>query len=143
MKVAYNGCYGGFSLSPIAETQYRAKKGISITWYEGVGDYPYAEYQKIDVEKVKRGGSIFRFVASNKDLGDKVDKIPDENYFYESWYGEKYRSDPDLIEVIESLGDKANGECAKLYIKEIPDGAQFEITEYDGIEDVVPPRQSW
>ena len=49
----------------------------------------------------------------------------------------------DLIAVIEELGDVANGFCAKLAIQEIPDGAEYEITEYDGFEGVEPPRQSW
>ena len=53
------------------------------------------------------------------------------------------RSDVDLISVIETLGEKANGMCADLQIQEIPDGAEFEITEYDGLESVEPPRQSW
>ena len=53
------------------------------------------------------------------------------------------RADKDLISVIESLGEKANGMCADLQIEEIPDGASFEITEYDGNESVEPPRQSW
>jgi hypothetical protein len=53
------------------------------------------------------------------------------------------RADPDLIKVIEDLGDEANGSFADLQIKEIPDGASFEIDEYDGNESVEPPRQSW
>ena len=57
--------------------------------------------------------------------------------------GDEFRSDPDLIKVIEDLGDKANGMCADLQIEDIPDGASFEIDEYDGSESVVPPRQSW
>lgn len=53
------------------------------------------------------------------------------------------REDETLIAVIEQLGDKANGNCSNLAIKEIPDGAEYEITEYDGFEDVEPPRKSW
>ena len=145
MKVAYNSCFGGFGLSPLAETQYREKKGITLTWYEGVGGYPYKSYKKIsDLSIVtEKGRSVFSLTASNKDLGDEVGKIPSDNYFYESWYDSGNRSDPDLIEIIERLGEKANGHCADLSIKEIPDGSEFEITEYDGNEDVVPPRMSW
>lgn len=53
------------------------------------------------------------------------------------------RDDKHLVEVVEELGEKANGPFANLDIKEIPDGAEFEIDEYDGYESVVPPRQSW
>lgn len=143
MKVAYNACYGGFSLSPLAETMYRKKKGINLTWYEGVGSYPYSEYKKVDDISGYKSKSIFSLNASKKDLGDSISEIPEGSYFYESWYGEENRADPDLISVIEELGDAANGECAKIRIKEIPDGANFEISEYDGSEQVVPPRMSW
>jgi hypothetical protein len=144
MKVAYNNCFGGFSLSSLAETEYRKKKGITLTWYEGLGDFPYKSFRKIqDIAELTEKKNVFSLGASNTDLGDKVEKIPDDNYFYESWCGDENRADPDLIEVIERLGEKANGFCASLAIKEIPDGAQFEITEYDGNEDVVPPRMSW
>ena len=44
------------------------------------------------------------------------------------------RDDPVLVQVVEKLGDKANGECAKLYIEDIPKGTLYRITEYDGYE---------
>ena len=142
MKVAYNACYGGFSLSPLAEAEYRKKKGISLTWYKRdrdlgksvrIDDGDLCNYQK----------EHFGIDASTKDLGSEVVEIPVEHSFYESWYDSDNRSDPDLIAVIEELGDKASGSCASIAIAEIPDGSSFEIDEYDGNESVVPPRQSW
>lgn len=145
MKVAYNNCFGGFSLSPIAETEYRKKKGIELTWYKGEGSYPYQSYSRVVAGDVECGPGVSAFIlsASNKDLGNNIKEIPTENYFYESWHGSENRADPDLIEVIERLGEKANGDCASLAIEEIPDGVEFEIDEYDGNESVVPPRMSW
>lgn len=51
------------------------------------------------------------------------------------------REDPILIQVIETLGSKANGYCADLSIQEIPDGSRYEIDEYDGWETILPPRE--
>lgn len=45
------------------------------------------------------------------------------------------RDDPFLIEVVESLDEKANGFVAQLEIVMIPEDLDFEITEYDGMED--------
>ena len=142
MKVAYNSCFGGFGLSPLAETEYQKKKGLTLTWYEGLGDYPHQSYKRVhDLSKASK--HAFSMNASNKDLGETISKIPEDNFYYKSWYGDDNRSDPDLIEVIERLGERANGFCAELSIAEIPDGSEFEITEYDGNESVEPPRKSW
>lgn len=48
-----------------------------------------------------------------------------------------------LIEVIEMLGDKANGEHAKLKVTEI-DTPMYRIYDYDGIESVeTPDSYTW
>ena len=44
------------------------------------------------------------------------------------------RHDADLVHVVELLGDAASGEYARVRIKEIPDGVEYEISEYDGHE---------
>ena len=62
----------------------------------------------------------------NYEIEDKLD-------FY---YGDIKRSDPTLVQVIEILGDKANGDCAKLRIEEVADGTPYRIFEYDGMETV-------
>ena len=44
------------------------------------------------------------------------------------------RLDTELIETVKELGDKSGDEFAYLIVVEIPDGASFEISDYDGIE---------
>lgn len=44
------------------------------------------------------------------------------------------RSDPDLVAVVEELGDGANGMFANLTIKDVPPGTAYRIQEYDGRE---------
>jgi hypothetical protein len=48
------------------------------------------------------------------------------------------RHDPDLVKVVEELGDEANGYCANLRIKEIK-GNKYIIDDYDGLERVLEP----
>jgi hypothetical protein len=58
-------------------------------------------------------------------------------------YEDISRDDPVLIEVIEELGDAANGDCAELAIVEIPDDVEWEISEYDGREHVAEKHRTW
>ena len=53
------------------------------------------------------------------------------------------RTDPDLVDIVEKLGDKANGWAANLKVVEIPDGTQYVIDEYDGIESIHENHRSW
>lgn len=46
------------------------------------------------------------------------------------------RNDPVTIEVIRELGAKAPDSCAELEIVSIPDGCQYQISEYDGMESI-------
>lgn len=141
MKVAYNACFGGFSLSAKASTEYAKRKGITLTFYKQT-KYKHSggcdEYIKVDsaIEN-----SLF-LNASTKDLGDVTNEIPREFYYYKS-FDDDDRADKDLISIIEDMGKEANGSCSDLQIAEIPDGSNYEIDEYDGNESVVPPRQSW
>lgn len=47
------------------------------------------------------------------------------------------RNDPILVEVVEKLGEDANGLHAMLEVFEILDGLSYEISEYDGLEDFI------
>lgn len=46
------------------------------------------------------------------------------------------RTDPILVQVVEELGDEANGMCSKLMIEELPKGTLYRIEEYDGMETI-------
>jgi len=47
------------------------------------------------------------------------------------------RADPVLVEIVEELGKKANGNHADLFITQLPAGTKYHIDEYDGIETVM------
>lgn len=68
----------------------------------------------------------------NDDLG-----ITSDNYL-------AYRSDQRLIAAIEKIGeDRASGKMAKVRIVDIPDGIEWELDEYDGIESIHEVHRSW
>lgn len=142
MKVAYNNCFGGFGLSPKALTEFAKRKGVSLTWYKQVGykhnndDVIYTKVE--DIDSLKPSFSLY---ASTVDLGEDIESVPSGVFYYPDF--DELRTDKDLIDVIEHLGDEANGSCASLSIAEIPDGASYEITYYDGNESVEPPRVGW
>jgi hypothetical protein len=133
MKIVINSCYGGFGLSPLASKEYLKLKGKKAYFYNY--DYQTKEYTKIPLEEAGNTVSIL-----TKDCGDKTIKVPNEEYFYD---GDMDRSDPDLVKVVEKLGKKANGMCAELTVVEIPDGVDWEIDEYDGLENVEEKHRRW
>lgn len=53
------------------------------------------------------------------------------------------RDDPDLVAVIESLGQKAHGEFADLKVVQIPQDVNWVIQEYDGREWVAERHRTW
>lgn len=57
--------------------------------------------------------------------------------------GDIPRNDSDLIAVVRKFGEAANCRYSKLKIVEIPDGVDWEIGEYDGLETVEEKHRSW
>jgi hypothetical protein len=66
-----------------------------------------------------------------------------DGYGYSHRYNDKDRTDPKLVEVVEKLGDRANGSCAELRVIEIPNGIDWYIDDYDGMETVREKHRSW
>lgn len=57
--------------------------------------------------------------------------------------GDIERNDPVLVEIVESMGSKANGGAAELKVVEIPDGVEWSVHEYDGNEWVAEAHRTW
>ena len=53
------------------------------------------------------------------------------------------RNDPILVEIVEQLGESANGRFADLKVVEIPDDVVWGIEEYDGDEWVAEKHRTW
>lgn len=131
MKVVINKCYGGFSISKEAlEELYKRKaKCLKVT---NVKDYFGKNWQK--EIKIYTDPNSFMYGRILID-GDKVVRLDDNR--------NKCRTDPDLIAVVESMREKANGQLAELKIVNIPKDMKWEIDEYDGIEHVAEKHRTW
>ena len=69
-------------------------------------------------------------------LSEKAKEILGIDNFFDEYQID--RNDPKLIEVVETLGDEANGRYARLRVVNIPDDAtDWELDEYDGAEKVL------
>jgi hypothetical protein len=113
MKIVINKCYGGFGLSEEAVLLYAKKKGLNLI-----------------VERNKSFKLNYYYLNEKKD----------GNYFCER---NIQRNDPILVEVVNELGEKADGYCAELKIVEIPDDVKWTIEEYDGKEWIAADHPTW
>ena len=53
------------------------------------------------------------------------------------------RNNPILVEIVEQLGEAADGGHAELKVVEIPDDVKWQIEEYDGNEWVAEKHRKW
>lgn len=140
MKVVINKCYGGFGLSLKAQKEYLKLIGKEAFFY--ASDYKGTVLTHVKMKDLE-GKSMFSHTLT-KDFGDSFTNLSNEDY---NEYGfsdyEIKRDDPNLIKVVEKLGDEASGDCGSLKIVEIPDGISWEIDEYDGMESVEEIHRSW
>jgi hypothetical protein len=112
-KVVVNACYGGFGLSHEATMRYAELANIKLICVQG-------EIQ-----------SICHYYK---------DAVDDDNYF--STYDIE-RDDPILVQVVEEMGKEADGDMAELRIADVPDDADWYISDYDGVETVEEVHRTW
>jgi len=114
MKIVINKKHGGFGLSEEAVLLYGDKKNLNIIAKED--------------QKVK---TITHYY---------LNEVKEENGFGE-W--EIERNDPVLVEVVEQLGDLADGYYSKLKVVEVPDNIKWYIHDYYGNEEVHEEHRKW
>lgn len=126
-KIVYNACYGGFGLSHEAVLRYAELKGIKL-YHEvqfGMHTYyliPVEEYNRIRAKEEAKPIAPGRFKESNAAFFSAISIE---------------RDDPILVQVVEELGDRANGRYANLMVEYIPAGTLYRIEEYDGYESII------
>ena len=118
MKVAINNDWGGFGLS-LKALEWLYNKNSPILEMESQDKY------RGDLKDCKRYELL---------LVDEMVVSHDSR---------SSRHHPDLITVIEALGDTANGNSSKLVIIEIPDGVDYVVDDYDGRESIHEQHRSW
>ena len=124
-EIVINKCYGGYSLSDEAVIFLAKKKDPHIELMEPVKFYGTKSWKK----EREKFSCFLQPMYRGKVLLDHQDR---EN-----------RDCSILIEVVNELGEKANGMCAQLEIITIPYGIEYEVEEYDGMEWVAEKHRTW
>lgn len=142
MKLVINACYGGFSLSLEAIKRYFEIKGQPI-WVEeskeftSLGVFTVWLVPPEERIKEKEGEEFYKMTVEERIAYNK-------QYSKLTWYYRDIdRSDPILVQVVEELGEAANGRCAELSVVDIPDDVNWTIEEYDGNEHVAEVHRTW
>lgn len=142
MKVVLNRCYGGFgiSIAALKELVNRSAKCIVSKppkdWYGGRPGWE-KEWDKD--------------LAQYNDMGEGLMGEPSEFnilkggllHYLEDRNEQSMRTNPDLVDVVEKMGKESWGQCAELEVVEIPDGIQWEINDYDGMESIHEMHRRW
>ena len=131
-RIVINTIIGGFGLSYKAVMRYAELKGISLFAYFGLGD----NLLKWD----GCGANPLVVHYSTIDHGDIVGDALYDSYWVDDGID---RNDPALVQVIEELGDAADGPHAKLRVIYIPDVVKWEIAEYNGNERIAEKHRTW
>lgn len=147
MKIVINKCYGGFSLSPRAVARLAELRGQTAYFIPFKGETPVP---------VSQLSSIF-WSAYNTPTPTKNPSGPEwtkmsleERKAHNAKTSVEFidtcrdnRADPLLVQVVEEMGDAASGDLSELKIVEVPDGVEYELEEYDGMESIHEKHRVW
>ena len=133
MKIVLNDCYGGFGLSYLAQALYLLVQGKTPYFYVqnhsssyGVRTYTLAH----DPQKINDLWAYCSFTFQ----GEFIDHFPKDIVNFK----DIDRTDPILVSIVEILGSRAaSSKLSFLTVVEIPDGTQYKIDSYDGVESII------
>jgi len=134
MKIVINKCFGGFSISKKC-AEYMAKRGNK----KAIEELKEWNQRREWIEYYKKNGEFPKDASGIEFLKIEA-KYQKEPTFYGYYYD---RDDKDLINAVDDLGKEASGEWASLKVVEIPDGVQWEIDDYDGLESIHEKHNCW
>jgi hypothetical protein len=140
VKVVINRCYGGFGLShaAIIELIRLGSPSVeSLTPPEYYGEKHYETDHATDLAEGSDLGS--GYIGHRMHIG----VVFKDGRVHSAKYDRSVRTDPHVVDVVERMGDAANGRHARLDIVEIPDGVEWVIDEYDGVESIEEAHRSW
>lgn len=139
MKVILNKQFGGFHPSPVAYMAYAKKCGFPLYAYKLNSFSRENKYERQDVCDPKDNWVWF----FKKDFGPAFSMTEEEFDEYYFSLGSDDREDPVLIEVVEELGEDASAYVSKLVVVEIPDGLDYTVDDYDGMETLHQKVKIW
>lgn len=134
MKILINTCFGGYNLSHEAMLRYAELKGIAVYPESTLGGL-YTYWLVPESERVDQ--------SNWASMTMKQRKASYKLYEEQTLCNRGFRTDPTMIQVVEELGTKANGRCAELKIVEIPDGMNYTIEGFDGMEHIAEVHRTW
>lgn len=146
MKVVINTCFGGFGLSDEAYEMLH-RLGHPIQRYVEQERGPDGLYLP---QPANEGEVIFDRELTPRGTDDLSDLY--WKYKGRTRFGQRYwdggwtrdnRAHPHVVEVVEALGNRANGPRAELGIVEVPDDADWTVEEYDGNEHIAEAHRTW
>ena len=142
MKVVINKCYGGFGLSDEAEDALIGKcshieliepieyyGGPGSGYYEANKEWLTPDSWREDYERDLSGAWFTRF--------------HDGKVIVDHHRDDKARTCPALVKVVADMGDAADGPRAKLRVVDIPEGIEYDISEYEGMEHIAEAHRTW
>lgn len=136
MKLILNDCHGGYGLSPEAVLRISQLKGITLYPEDDdrFGGHTPSTYWLVPVEQ------RVHMLDQEEWMGMTLEQRLEHNakHLSQIFNPRKIpRNDPHLVQVVEELGDKANGRFAKLRVVEIDASKPWFIDDSTGKERVV------
>jgi hypothetical protein len=140
MKIVINTVHGGFGLSHEGIMRYLELAGKQV-WVSDDPAWVWSKrYSLVPPEERMEEKNSEKFY----EMTMEERKVYNAEYSKQNFsYYDIERTDPFLVQVVEELGDAANGDHAYLKVVDIPDDVEWQLEEYDGEEWVAEKHRTW